>query len=217
VKRDLEHAPLHEPLSPRRGRSKGFSDLIGPLRKYLRRQVGRPWDKVYSEICQHIRSTNTVQRHLLEHLWWEIQVNVIEVDGHLHVLPSHRWLRATLRQNQLYVCPRTRLVKVYEVCRKKCCYKSPDGWWASDLRLVRYNDKKGHWQVIDFRPIPASDPLVSAVDVLLQKRVFSSPSRVGLQQELFREYGRADVYAFQVRRASTWDRSIWGLSNRRPH
>ena len=26
--------------------AKEFSDVLGPLRRYLRKQVGRPWDKV---------------------------------------------------------------------------------------------------------------------------------------------------------------------------
>src|SRR5262249_35468799 len=30
--------------------AKEFSDFLAPLRRYLRAQVGRPWDKVYSEI-----------------------------------------------------------------------------------------------------------------------------------------------------------------------
>jgi hypothetical protein len=31
---------------------KSLNDYLSPLRRYLAKQVGRPWDKVYSEICQ---------------------------------------------------------------------------------------------------------------------------------------------------------------------
>jgi hypothetical protein len=30
-----------------------FGDHISPLRGFLRKNVGRPWDKVYSEFCEH--------------------------------------------------------------------------------------------------------------------------------------------------------------------
>src|SRR5689334_16742725 len=32
--------------------AKEFSDVLAPLKGYLRRNVGRPWDKVYSELRQ---------------------------------------------------------------------------------------------------------------------------------------------------------------------
>jgi hypothetical protein len=34
--------------------AKQFTDLIGPLRRYLRKQVGRRWDDIFSEMCQHL-------------------------------------------------------------------------------------------------------------------------------------------------------------------
>jgi hypothetical protein len=47
---------------------KNFSDLLGPLRKFLVRQVGRKWDDVYSEICERISPNSTIQLHILGHL-----------------------------------------------------------------------------------------------------------------------------------------------------
>ena len=34
-----------------RGGTKILNEHLGPLRRYLESQVGRPWDKVFSEIC----------------------------------------------------------------------------------------------------------------------------------------------------------------------
>jgi hypothetical protein len=47
---------------------KGLNENLAPLRRYLERQVGRPWDKVYSEIATHLRADNTVQQHVRDHL-----------------------------------------------------------------------------------------------------------------------------------------------------
>jgi hypothetical protein len=38
------------PGTIQRNRDKSFNEHLGPLRSFLRRNVGRPWNKVYSEI-----------------------------------------------------------------------------------------------------------------------------------------------------------------------
>jgi hypothetical protein len=32
-------------------------------------QVGRPWDRVYSDICRYVDRGNVVQKHILTHLY----------------------------------------------------------------------------------------------------------------------------------------------------
>ncbi len=44
------------------------NENLAPLRRYLERQVGRQWDKVYSEIAERLRPTSTVQQHVRDHL-----------------------------------------------------------------------------------------------------------------------------------------------------
>jgi len=53
---------------PRRLRTKYFDDLLSPLRRWLRKQVDRPWDKVWSELASGIDSRTVVGRHLLDHV-----------------------------------------------------------------------------------------------------------------------------------------------------
>ena len=52
----------------RSGDWKELNENLAPLRRYLERQVGRPWDKVYSEISRHLRVDNPVQQHVRDHL-----------------------------------------------------------------------------------------------------------------------------------------------------
>jgi hypothetical protein len=49
---DQEELPLFEGMRRRYYDRKQPTDLFGPLRKWLRRQVGRKWDDVHSEVCQ---------------------------------------------------------------------------------------------------------------------------------------------------------------------
>lgn len=50
-------------------RTKYLNEHLAPLKRYLDKQVGRPWDKVYSEIRANLHPDHTVKQHVLEHLW----------------------------------------------------------------------------------------------------------------------------------------------------
>lgn len=60
---------------------KSFNENLNPLRRFLLKNIGRPWDKVYSEICEHIKLNSTVQRHILEHLEMDVDTNVRIING----------------------------------------------------------------------------------------------------------------------------------------
>ena len=67
----LEDLPTHEGLrraQSLRGDRKQLNENLAPLRRYLERQVGRPWNKVYAEIAKRLRVANTVQQHVRDHL-----------------------------------------------------------------------------------------------------------------------------------------------------
>lgn len=53
---------------PRRLRTKYFDDLLSPLKRWLRSQVDRPWNKVWSELSTGIDSRSVVGGHLLDHV-----------------------------------------------------------------------------------------------------------------------------------------------------
>ncbi|MBM3578134.1 MAG: hypothetical protein FJX40_10840 [Alphaproteobacteria bacterium] len=67
----LEDMPAHEGM--RRGRAlrgerKRLNENLAPLCRYLEKQVGRPWDKVYSEIAARLCVDSAVQQHVRNHL-----------------------------------------------------------------------------------------------------------------------------------------------------
>src|SRR5687767_836238 len=69
-----------EGIKARGGDTKEFNEHLGPLRRFLDANVGRPWDKVYSEICQHIDRGNVVQKHVLTHLFDYVVTTVVLID-----------------------------------------------------------------------------------------------------------------------------------------
>ncbi|MEK7831841.1 MAG: hypothetical protein AAB401_12185 [Acidobacteriota bacterium] len=69
---DNEYDDLPTHLSSSRhkqyGRAaKNMDDLLGPIDRFLHSNVGRPWDQVWSEICQRIDRRNLAKNHLFEH------------------------------------------------------------------------------------------------------------------------------------------------------
>jgi hypothetical protein len=129
MRRDMAKVIVERPRfpdpNPRRGRAVKFEDLpkqqgirrpyipngkalnenLAPLRRYLEKQVGRPWNKVYSEICANLRPTSAVQQHVRDHL-------------HDFVAVTPRRLANQMRQRRgsdlwhqpFYVDPRTGLL-----------------------------------------------------------------------------------------------------------
>jgi hypothetical protein len=86
---------------------KSFTDVLGPLRRFLRKNVDRPWDKVYSEIREHLDGRSIMSGHLLDHLSWEVELHAVLEDGVVYGAPRNR-IRD--RVTGFYVHPRTRLL-----------------------------------------------------------------------------------------------------------
>jgi len=85
--------------------AKEFSDLIGPLRKYLRKQIGRPWNDVYSELSQVLDKRSLSGRHIWTHVFQEVERYARSVDG-VFYLPPRRG-SGYLRVSGLFVHPKT--------------------------------------------------------------------------------------------------------------
>lgn len=90
---------------------KTLNENLAPLRRYLERQAGRPWNKVYSEIAKNIRADSTVQQHVLGHI-----KDFVVVDPRRPVQKVIRWIdgQATserLWSEPLYVDPKDGILK----------------------------------------------------------------------------------------------------------
>jgi hypothetical protein len=69
--RDPEDWPRHEGMGRPHalsGATRNFGDHLAPLRRYLGKQVGRPWNKVYGEICADLRAGAVLHDHVRNHV-----------------------------------------------------------------------------------------------------------------------------------------------------
>ncbi len=185
------------------GRTKYLNEHLGPLRRYLDSQVGRPWDKVFSEICAHISRNSAVQDHVRDHVEGYVTLCVILIDGIpcngdgslQYGRPLHQ-----MRWKPWYVCPATgQLRRVKKPGRKRQGKPKaeipPQYIPVSDTLQCRFlNDG---WHLVTLKTLPNfrwyRGPC-RKIDVVLNRPVVEITAA-----EAGREYG-AEVYAVAKRR-----------------
>ena len=121
---DYENAPKKEGIKVRSGDTKWQDDNLGPLIRFLEKNEGQFWDKVYSKLCQQMDKSNVIGQHLFDHMEDFVETNVFFENGRLMVNTSwgpeelgtrHFWWRA-----QFYVHPKSgQLLKVKRKKKKR--------------------------------------------------------------------------------------------------
>jgi len=110
---DFDDMPCREGMKrghALRGDTKELNENLRPLRRYLASQVGRPWDKVYSEIAAQLRVDSAVQQHVRDHLHDFVAITPrYNIQGRYSSVGNGLWWQA------FYVDPRSGLL-----CRTDC-------------------------------------------------------------------------------------------------
>lgn len=114
----------HQAMSRGRG-DKMLGENLAPLYRFLESEVGRPWDKVYSDIRKNVRFDSATQLHILQHMKQyvygcdgEEKEVIIEKDGrfyrHASVYYSYQNADIELQKGDLFVHPQTGLLSRYK-------------------------------------------------------------------------------------------------------
>jgi hypothetical protein len=165
-----EDWPKREGIYAHKGHTKHFNEHLGPLRRFLEKQVGRPWDKVFAEICQHIRVDSAVQCHVRDHVFDFVEIHVVEVDGIM--CHGSGWkigtpLHAGGRWKQFYVCPRTGLLRKLKARSTKSTQLPVEQVAIDEMHEYRLMD--GHWYLVEYRPVTVDS--TGARDIVSGERV----------------------------------------------
>lgn len=199
---------------------KSLNENLRPLARYLERQVGRPWDKVNSEIRAVIDGRNAVQRHILEHLDQYVAAHTRVVDGHLINL-DNQFLGGRRVWQPLYVDSRTGLLRRNPDDRawrrahrerQQALGRERARVWRelSDFRQLHCLD--GCWFEVEIGSLPP--PPEPRWDVLLRRTVNARTSvvhRSADDQATINVYGRSGVYAVSKRQLSAREIRAYGL------
>lgn len=162
--------------------TKSLNENLAPLRRYLWKQRGRPWNKVYSEICATLDASHTVKQHVRDHLEDFIVVRVsVGRDGRW--LGHGSWPGPTALEDchqALYVDPRDGIIK--ETAKFRCKLGLPavrrrraKSRFDDDLVLSATTELRrinGIWYWLRFERRPDAPPEVRVFDLLARKRVW---------------------------------------------
>lgn len=75
------------------GGDKSFSENLNPLYGFIRKSIGKPWTKVYSEICEVFDKRSVINQHILVHLFQYVEINDMRIgeDNKLYVFNPYNF------------------------------------------------------------------------------------------------------------------------------
>lgn len=96
--------------------SKGYRTrhVYSLITNFLKRNIGKKWDAVWSEICRNNDSRSYVGRNIRQQFLWAVERNTFERDGKLFYIDSYygeKELKHRNRWKVFYVCPKTKVLK----------------------------------------------------------------------------------------------------------
>jgi hypothetical protein len=157
---DGSHVAIDESRKREGIRRPWMSENLAPLRRYLQTNVGRPWDKVYSEVCERINRDSAVQLHVWQHLMMDVCTDPHVVLG----LVSNRY--GFFRFYRFYVDPKSGLLREnrnWRYRRPETAAKNFDRIKIDESREYRLLD--GLWYELELKPLPGG---VSVYDMALK-------------------------------------------------
>jgi hypothetical protein len=141
---------------------KDLNENLAPLRRYLMRQVGRPWDKVYSEICRTIDTRSAIGLHVLQHVDGFIALDTFIENGRVC---QRKW-RVVKEVSGLYVHPVTGIIRLAK--RRHPRPKRSELNLVAIHEMLEYEKIDGLWFQMEYRPC---DPAAGeALRVLVRKQ-----------------------------------------------
>jgi hypothetical protein len=118
----------------------------------MEKQVGRPWDKVYSELKETFGARNVQHQHLLSHVGWMVEFNCFKRD---HKIYNSMGLEVNVygsRRPQFYVMD-DGILKMVKKSRRKFTYSNVDPT-IKKIGDKTYKTEDGIWYEVEFNPNP---------------------------------------------------------------
>ncbi|EEF62206.1 hypothetical protein Cflav_PD6482 [Pedosphaera parvula Ellin514] len=210
----FEDRPRFQGIKRAHVRRKWFGEHLGPLRRWLRSQVGRPWNEVYSEACKVIKPDSVVRNHIKFHLLEMVIRHTFMNEGEIWCFDSN-WRMAGGPVNQIagrckpfYVHPETGILCEQVWWRKRATYFEKEAQQRSEtqrqlsrnVRLIKLNGLWFECQMEFFRETQNPTPY----DVALGRQVYGS-----ISCKMYGDY----VHCVAKRQLSRKELRRYGLSN----
>jgi len=131
---------------------KDLNENLAPLKRYLMRQVGRPWDKVYSEICRTIDTRSAIGLHVLQHVGSFIALDTFIENGRV----CERSWRSVTEVSGLYVHPVTRIIRLAK--RRQTQPKRAELSLVAVSETLEFEKIDGLWFQMEYRLCDPDEP-----------------------------------------------------------
>jgi hypothetical protein len=199
---------------------KSLNENLRPLERYLSRQVNRPWDMVYREMCAVIDGRSAVQRHILEHLRQYVAIRTSVVDGELIDLGNRFFGPGPIWQS-LYVHPRTGLLRRNSQDeswrrryreRQQIAERERANRWRELSPSRQLHRLDGQWFIVEIAALPPAPATVW--DTVRRRRITQGTSKTGraMEQRYAQQlFGRSGVYAASKRQLASREMRDYGL------
>jgi len=173
--KDPEAQPIKQGMKYRLADTKSLNENLAPLRRYLARQVGRPWAKVYSEISANLKATNAVQQHVRDHLKEYVAVKMSVNKAGEPMVVSRWW-----RSYDFYVDPQDGILKRAKADTDKARKRAREQRrqrlaltqsQINKIKLAPGSDLRrlnGIWFLVNYSVSPAG------TEIIIQKRQLSN-------------------------------------------
>lgn len=135
--------------------AKMFGEHLSPLYGVIRKNVGRKWDKVYSELCKSFDRRSATGAHIFQHLFDQLakpEYTFINDDGKVWIRGDYRSAESVRDSTYLfYVDPRDGILKfnphakTYKQVRREQAERQA----AETAKVKRVVDKETELHLID--------------------------------------------------------------------
>jgi len=177
---------------------KELNENLAPLYRFLQSKLGFRWDDVYSEICENIRVTSTVQEHIRVHVKQMVATKIsIDDNGEPWDMDGRPGKLSATPYVKYWVDPRDGILKLnnaktYKQLNREAQDELVKKLTESSRSLpggIELRKARGIWYQVEVAPVPARskrevispDGIVhyydtggSAYDVILHKKVYIS-------------------------------------------
>ena len=186
---------------------KSFSDVLGPLEGFLRSNIGRPWDKVFSELREGLDVRKVTGRHIFEHLEWMVETDCwIGPDRKVYSRGRNWWTGG------FYVHPRTGVLcfiqkpSARERKKERLLRQEPDEIRFDCGRSFKLLDGQWYFVVYETVEIGRYEPVRTMWDVVQRREVQLTwgQDRVAVQK---RQCNREEIKTIHERIAE-WKKEV---------
>jgi len=205
AKQDLDLAPTKQGMRRPYLERKEFGDYLSPLKGFLRKSVGRPWDKVFSELNTALRGGGTIVEHVKVHLLGYVELHPVFIDGKPHDPPPY-YVGPSPLNNTYYVDQHGILRYAKARARKR---QKPAIEHVKIDDSTAFHKIDGLWYRVWTKPLPPADRARPPVYDLVLKKWVRCVEHTPFSWRRVAEVVVMPTYRWQVSGTS----GTWGLDS----